>query len=130
MSSLRRSPPLTRLPRRPSKLFDPKTFLAHAGLGRTVHRYRPKQTVFLQGERADAVFYIQEGKVKVFVVSDQGKEAVVALHGNGDFFGEGCLIWSAASLGDCLGEKPARPLFNLVPANHANVSQFFSQSGP
>jgi hypothetical protein len=53
---------------------------------------------------ADAVFYIQEGKVKVFVVSDQGKEAVVALHGNGDFFGEGCLIWSAASLGDCLGD--------------------------
>ena len=53
--------------------------------------YRKNQKVFSQGDPGDAVFYIQEGKVKVCVVSEQGKEAVVALHGDGDFFGEGCL---------------------------------------
>jgi CRP/FNR family cyclic AMP-dependent transcriptional regulator len=52
---------------------------------------RKNQKVFSQGEPADSVFYIQEGKVKVCVVSEQGKEAIVTLHGNGDFFGEGCL---------------------------------------
>jgi CRP-like cAMP-binding protein len=56
-----------------------------------VSNYRKNQKVFSQGDAADAVFYIQEGKVKVCVVSQQGNEAVVALHGNGDFFGESCL---------------------------------------
>jgi CRP/FNR family transcriptional regulator, cyclic AMP receptor protein len=66
------------------------------------------KTVFLQGEPADSVFYIQDGKVKVCVISDQGKEAVVALHGTGDFFGEGCLIGqplrlaTAAALTECV----------------------------
>jgi CRP-like cAMP-binding protein len=71
--------------------FDPKTFLATVNGGRTVSRYRNHQTIFSQGDPADAVFYIQEGKVKVCVISDLGKEAVVALHTEGDFFGEGCL---------------------------------------
>jgi CRP/FNR family transcriptional regulator, cyclic AMP receptor protein len=59
--------------------------------GRTVSKYRKNQTVFSQGDSADAIFYIQQGKVKVTVVSEQGKEAVVAIHGKGDFLGEGCL---------------------------------------
>jgi CRP/FNR family transcriptional regulator, cyclic AMP receptor protein len=59
--------------------------------GRTVASYRKNQNIFAQGEPANSVFYIQEGKVKVYVISERGKEAVVALHGNGDFFGEGCL---------------------------------------
>jgi CRP/FNR family transcriptional regulator, cyclic AMP receptor protein len=59
--------------------------------GATVSKYRKNQTVFSQGDSADAVFYIQQGKVKVTVVSEQGKEAVVAIHGKGDFLGEGCL---------------------------------------
>ena len=71
--------------------FDPKTFLATVNGGRTVSKYRSHQTIFAQGDPADAVFYIQEGKVKVCVISELGKEAVVALHGEGDFFGEGCL---------------------------------------
>jgi CRP/FNR family transcriptional regulator, cyclic AMP receptor protein len=74
-----------------TKLFDPQAFLASAGIGRTVHSYRPKQVVFSQGERADAVFYIQEGSVRLTVLSKQGKEATIALLGNGDFLGEGCL---------------------------------------
>ena len=71
--------------------FDPKTFLAKVGEGKTVSSYRKDQTVFSQGEIADAVFYIQQGKVKLTVLSEQGKEAVVAIVGPGHFFGEGCL---------------------------------------
>ena len=71
--------------------FDTKAFLAKIGEGRSIGRYRKNQIVFSQGGPADAVFYIQSGKVKNTVVSEQGKEAVVALLGTGDFFGEGCL---------------------------------------
>ena len=71
--------------------FDVKVFLNTVAGGRSVSNYGKGQKVFSQGDPGDAVFYIQEGKVKVCVVSQQGKEAVVALHGNGDFFGENCL---------------------------------------
>jgi CRP-like cAMP-binding protein len=71
--------------------FDPKSFLAKVGEGRTISKYRKDQVVFSQGDPAEAVFYIQKGKVKVTVVSDQGKEAVVALLGAAEFCGEGCL---------------------------------------
>ena len=71
--------------------FDPKAFLAKVGEGKTISKYRNDQIVFSQGQLADAVFYIQEGKVKLTVVSEQGKEAVVAILGPGQFFGEGCL---------------------------------------
>ena len=74
-----------------SPRFDPKSFLAKVGEGRTISKYRKDQIVFSQGELADAVFYIQKGKVKITVVSDQGKEAVVALLGVDEFCGEGCL---------------------------------------
>ena len=73
------------------RTFDVKVFLNTVDGGRTVATYRKDQNVFSQGEPADAVFFIQKGKVKAYVVSEQGKEAVVALHGSGDFFGEGCL---------------------------------------
>jgi CRP/FNR family transcriptional regulator, cyclic AMP receptor protein len=76
---------------RKKKPFDVEVFLHTVDGGRSVSNYRKNQNVFSQGEPADSVFYIQEGKVKVCVVSERGKEAVVALHGNGDFFGEGCL---------------------------------------
>jgi CRP-like cAMP-binding protein len=71
--------------------FDPKVFLAKVGEGKTISKYRKDQIVFSQGQVADAVFYIQQGKVKLTVVSEQGKEAVVAILGPGHFFGEGCL---------------------------------------
>jgi CRP/FNR family cyclic AMP-dependent transcriptional regulator len=71
--------------------FDAKSFLAKVGEGRSISKYRKDQVVFSQGDLADAVFYIQKGKVKVTVVSDQGKEAVVALLGADEFCGEGCL---------------------------------------
>lgn len=71
--------------------FNVDTFLTTVNGGRSVSKYRKKQKIFRQGDRADSVFYIQEGQVKVCVISKRGKEAVVALHGKGDFFGEGCL---------------------------------------
>ncbi len=71
--------------------FNVKKFLASVNGGRTTSNYGKNQAIFSQGEPADSVFHIQEGKVKVTVRSDQGKEAVVAIHGKGDFFGEGCL---------------------------------------
>jgi CRP/FNR family cyclic AMP-dependent transcriptional regulator len=71
--------------------FDPQAFLAKANGGRTLSAYKIDQIVFSQGEPADSIFYIQEGKVKLTVVSDQGKEAIVAILGSGDFCGEGCL---------------------------------------
>src|SRR6187549_2640772 len=71
--------------------FDPNDLLSKVGDGRSIGKYRKNQVVFSQGEPADAVFYIQKGKVKITVVSTQGKEAVVAILGPDDFFGEGCL---------------------------------------
>ena len=71
--------------------FDPKVFLSKVNGGRAISDYRKDQNVYTQGEPADSVFYIQSGKVKKTVISEQGKEAVVALLGTGDFFGEGCL---------------------------------------
>jgi len=75
--------------------FDPKSFLAVVGEGRSIGEYGKDQIVFSQGDPADAVFYIQRGKVKVTVASEQGKEAVVSMLGTNDFFGEGCLAGQA-----------------------------------
>ncbi len=71
--------------------FDPRTFLKQVGSGKTTLTSPKKQIIFSQGDAADAVFYIQTGKVKLSVVSQQGKEAVIAVLGKGSFFGEGCL---------------------------------------
>lgn len=71
--------------------FDPRAFLARIGEGRCVAEYAKGQVLFSQGEPAEAVFFIQQGEVKVSVVSEQGKEAVVAILGKDEFFGEGCL---------------------------------------
>jgi CRP-like cAMP-binding protein len=87
--------------------FDPKSFLAKVGKGRTLTAYRKNQPIFAQGDPADGLFYIQKGKVKLTVVSRHGKEAIVAVLGPTDFFGEGCLagqpkrISTAAALSEC-----------------------------
>ena len=75
-----------------TKRFDPATFLETVAQGRTVSAHPKKQIIFAQGDAADFVFYIKKGKVKVTVLSEQGKEAVVALLGMDEFLGEGCLI--------------------------------------
>jgi CRP/FNR family transcriptional regulator, cyclic AMP receptor protein len=71
--------------------FDPKMFLAKVGGGKTINEYHKDQVVFSQGSEADAVFFIQKGKVTLTVVSERGKEAVVGILGPDHFFGEGCL---------------------------------------
>ncbi len=83
---------------KPAHPFTPQSFLAKIGDGRTVLASRKKQTIFSQGDAADAVFYIQTGKVKLTVVSKQGKEAVVAMLEAGAFFGESCLIGQVVRL--------------------------------
>ena len=79
--------------------FDPQEFLSKVNGGQRMSDYRKDQIVYRQGDPADAVFYIRSGKVKSTVVSEQGKEAVVALLGTGDFFGEGCLTGQPQRLG-------------------------------
>jgi CRP-like cAMP-binding protein len=75
----------------PAKEFDPINFLAKVGAGKQVLEFHKNQHVFEQGDVADTVFYIQKGKVKLTVLSEQGKEAVVAILEPGQFFGEGCM---------------------------------------
>src|ERR1700730_2392928 len=71
--------------------FDAKAFLAKVGSGKTILEFHKNQHVFEQGDTADTVFYIQKGKVKLTVLSEHGKEAVVAILESGQFFGEGCM---------------------------------------
>jgi CRP-like cAMP-binding protein len=87
--------------------FDPHGFLATIGEGRKVVPFEKKQTIFAQGDASDAVFYIQSGKVKLTVVSNNGKEATIGILGERDFFGEGCLagqplrMAAATAMTDC-----------------------------
>jgi CRP-like cAMP-binding protein len=90
MPSLRK-PTARHRTRTPTIAFDPQAFLASAGIGATVCRYTPKQVIFSQGDRADTVFFIREGALRLSVLSQQGKEATLSLLGPGDFLGEGCL---------------------------------------
>jgi CRP-like cAMP-binding protein len=106
-----RTPALTRQrvkPKTKSKPpFDLKVFLNKANGGRTVAEYRANERVFVQGETANAIFYIKKGEIKLTVLSKQGKEAVVAILRSGDFFGEGCLagqplrMASAVAMSEC-----------------------------
>jgi len=88
--------------------FDPKIFFAKVGPGKTILEYRKNQVVFAQGDAADTVFYIQKGRIKLGVISAQGKEAVVAILEEGQFFGESCLnghplrIATTTAMEECL----------------------------
>ena len=88
--------------------FDPEIFLSTIGEGRTSLHFRAKQIIFAQGDPTGAIFYIQEGNVKLTVLSRGGKEATIGILGAGDFFGEGCLagqmlrVGSAKAVTDCI----------------------------
>jgi len=111
--------------------FNPKTFLAQAGDGRSTLQCQKHQTLFAQGDAANAVFYIQEGRVKLTVVSPQGKEAVVAILGSGDFFGETCLagqlvcLATATSLDASTIVRIDRGTMNRVLYNEPAFSELF-----
>ena len=111
--------------------FDPKAFLAKVGEGKTIATYRKDEIVFSQGEIADAVFYIQKGKIKLSVVSEQGKEAVVAILAPGQFFGEGCLnghplrIATTTAIEDCVITRLDKAVMVTTIHNEPNFSELF-----
>ena len=113
------------------KLFDPKEFLATVGEGKTISKYRKKQTIFSQGQVADAVFYIQEGKVKLTVISEQGKEAVVAILEPGQFFGEGCLnghplrLGTTRAIDECMITRLEKAIMIATIHNEPVFSELF-----
>jgi CRP-like cAMP-binding protein len=108
------------------RMFDPDTFLATIGEGRRMVAVPKKQTVFAQGDDADAVFYVQKGKVRLTVVSKTGKEATIGIVSEGNFFGEGALagqvrrMGSAAAMTDCdLMRIDKRAMMSALHGEHA-----------
>ena len=112
-------------------LFDPATFLATAAVGRDISKYSKKDVIFAQGDEANAVFYIKKGKVKVAVISKEGKEAVVALLGADEYVGEGCLIGqpkrlaTAMAMTECVTMQVEKPAILRVLKDEAAFSQMF-----
>jgi CRP/FNR family transcriptional regulator, cyclic AMP receptor protein len=111
--------------------FDPAVFLATAAEGRTMSTHRDKEIIFTQGGDADAVFYIRKGKIKVTVVSKQGKEAVVAILGIDEFVGEGCLsgqpkrLATAIALTECVTMRVTKKEIQRVLRSEPAFSQMF-----
>jgi len=111
--------------------FDPKAFLAKVGEGKTILEFRKDQVVFAQGDVADSVFYIQKGQVKVVVISEQGKEAVVGIFGPGQFFGEGCMnghavrIATTTAMEDCVVTVITKAAMLAVLHDQPKFSEMF-----
>jgi CRP-like cAMP-binding protein len=111
--------------------FDPKAFLAKVGHGKAVLNFKKNQHIFEQGDVADTIFYIQAGKVKVTVVSDQGKVAVVGILEPGQFFGEGCLnghplrIATATAMEECTITAIAKEAMLATLHNEPQFSELF-----
>jgi CRP-like cAMP-binding protein len=117
--------------RRKKTVFDPREFLTKMGRGRTIAQYKKKQTIFRQGDPAGDVFYIQSGNVKVTVLSSLGKEAVVAIIGSDNFFGEGCLngqtkrISTATAISQCeITKIPKNTIFHCLKSEPAFAELF------
>jgi CRP-like cAMP-binding protein len=111
--------------------FDPKTFLSTINGGRKIALFPKKQTIFVQGDSSDAVFYIQKGKVRLTVVSQSGKEATIGILNQGDFFGEGCLkgqplrMCSATAMTDCSVMKIGKQsMIEVLHREHAFSDMF------
>jgi CRP-like cAMP-binding protein len=111
--------------------FDPREFLAKVGEGKAILEFRKDQVVFAQGDAADTVFYIQKGQVKVVVISEQGKEAVVGIFGPGQFFGEGCMnghsvrIATTTAMEDCLLTAITKAAMLAVLHDQPKFSEMF-----
>jgi CRP/FNR family transcriptional regulator, cyclic AMP receptor protein len=111
--------------------FDPKIFLAKVGTGKTILKFEKNQHVFEQGDVADAVFYIQKGRVKLTVLSEQGKEAVVGILEPGQFFGEGCLnghplrIATTIAMEECVITSITKEAMITVLHNEPKFSELF-----
>jgi CRP/FNR family cyclic AMP-dependent transcriptional regulator len=114
-----------------SQPVDWATLLAALPGAQTVIEYSANRYIFRQGDPADAVFYLREGKVKLAVTSQQGKEAIVAILGAGEFFGEGCLagqplrIGSATAITDCSLARIEKPLMARMLHQQHDISELF-----
>src|SRR5271155_61952 len=91
---------------RPNGVFDPQVFLDTAGVSRKITQYRRNESVYTQGDGAESVMYVQQGGVKLTVVNGSGKEAVVAMFGPTDFFGEGCMAGQTIRMGTAMAATP------------------------
>ena len=113
--------------------FDPDIFLARVETGKTISKYRKNQVVFTQGDVADTVFYLQQGKIKVVVISEQGKEAVVGLIEEGQFFGEGCMnghrlrIATTTAMEPCLVTAISKSVMLAMLEKEPKFSAMFMQ---
>jgi len=116
---------------RGGRRFDPALFFETAAKGRTISKHRKSEIIFSQGDDADAVFYIKKGKVKVTVISKQGKEAVVAILGIDEFVGEGCLIGqpkrlaTASAMSDCVAMRVDKSEIQRLLRDEPIFSQMF-----
>jgi CRP/FNR family cyclic AMP-dependent transcriptional regulator len=114
-----------------NEVFEPRAFLGRVGAGKTIEKYAKGQKIFSQGDIADTVFFIQKGKVKITVLSEHGKEAVVGIFAEGQFFGEGCMegaeIRSATSqaMESCLITSITKPAMLAVLHSEPKFSAFF-----
>ena len=102
---LRKLPPSGMKPKKKSA-FDPQVFLESVGASRTVSEFQDKEVIFSQGDAATSVLYIQKGSVKFTVVNESGKEAIVAIFGSSDFFGEGCMAGQPMRMGTATAIAP------------------------
>lgn len=115
----------------PKRQFDPRVFLAKVGAGKTILNYRKGRIIYAQGEVADKIFNIQSGAVKVTVVSEQGKEAVVGILNTAQFFGEGCLngqivrVGTARTMEDCLITSITRKAMLAALRKEPSLSELF-----
>lgn len=108
---MRTNPPRTKAPRTGAPLrFDPRTFLTRIEEGKTTRHYRSKQVIYSQGDPADAVFYVESGKVRLTVVSTRGKEAIIGVAEPHSFFGEGCLAAQPLRISTATAIEPAHIL--------------------
>jgi len=111
--------------------FDPRVFLSKINGGRSISHFQKDQIVYRQGEPADSVFYIQSGKVKQTILSEHGKEAVVAVPGTGDFFGEGCLtgqplrLATVSAMTECVIMQIPKPEITRVIHEEAAFGELF-----
>ncbi len=114
-----------------SQPVDWETFLGGISRGKTVLEYGANRNIFMQGDPADAVFYVRQGKVKLSVTSQQGKEAIVAVLDAGEFFGEGCLagaqlrIGTATTMSDCTLARIEKPLMVRMLHEQHRVAELF-----
>jgi CRP/FNR family cyclic AMP-dependent transcriptional regulator len=113
--------------------FNAQAFLDSAGLSKKIVEYQRAVVIFSQGDRADSVMYIQQGRVKLSVLSKAGKEAVVAMFGPGDFFGEGCLTGQPRRIGSAIAIMPSTVLvikkdqmLNVLHQQHAMSDRFLT----